>query len=151
MINTDDKSRKESEISSLYAIKRHHEEKIQELERKVKHYSQPLEVHRDKLRKVLIRIKSITDRPILITTHALMQYRDRFFPERGEDDMRNHLVTNRLINSVKVLGNGEYLSDDNEIRIICEDNKIVTVYKSNSSKEELKEHKKKIRKKYGTR
>jgi len=149
MINTDDKERKESVVSGLYAIKRHHEEKITDLERKIKHYTKPLEMHKTALKGVLTKIKKITDRPILITTHALEQYRLRFFPDSSEDDMRNHLITNRLINTVKVLGNGEYLSDDNEIRIIVEDNKIVTLFKALSTKQEMKEHKKKIRKKYG--
>jgi hypothetical protein len=117
--------RKKSKLRELYAYRSKLTEKLDELTKvKTKVDSEIDEVNK-KLAGVLKGIESIEGRGLLITTHAIIRYRERINPDATEEMIRAHLLTPQLINMVNTLGNGEYPVED--FKVIVEDNKVVTI------------------------
>jgi hypothetical protein len=140
--------KKESIVSSLYAQKRHHESKITYWKKQKKDVDENLRKHLEQLSAVEKKLEKIVGREIVITSHFISRYHERINPVSTIDDMRQHILTEQFINMTSTLGNGEYPIDDGKYRVIFEDNKLLTITKPFSG-EELREHRKVNRKKYG--
>lgn len=141
-------SEKESIVSSLYAQKRHHENKIEHWKKQEKDAGDNLRKHQEQLTAIERKLERIQGRDVLITTHFIQRYHSRVNPDSTEEDIRSHVLTDKFLNMVRTLGgSGEYPLDD-MYSVIISDFKCITITKQ-FTEEELKEHRRQKHKKYG--
>lgn len=144
-------NKKDSVLSSLYAQKRHHETKIDYWKGQSKNIEGELRKYVEQLTAIESKLEKIVDRKIYISSHAISRYRSRIGPlDATEEQIRARILTPNLQKIINTLGSGTYISDDGIVKIVLEDMKIITILKADVTKEEKREHKNKIRKKYGS-
>lgn len=117
--------RKESRLSGLYAYRQRLKDWVERKTKVVTVIQQDIEEKQQKLARVENRISIINNREMFISSHALLRFRQRIDPHATEETMRARVCTPRLLEQVKVLGNGTYPVED--FHVIIADNKIVTI------------------------
>jgi len=129
-----EKERKESKLSSLYAQRSKLQSKIEQVKKEEKRLKKELEVLQERLAGVQKGIQHLETREILITTHCIERFRERIGPlDAEESTVRTVLLTPQVREMIKVLGSGTY-PVYGTIQIAVEDNKIITVIDTNKPK-----------------
>lgn len=120
-----DEERNRSKLRELYTHKAKLVEKLKMLDKQIGELNSERDSTNRKLSGVLKGIGGIEDRGLVITTHAMLRYRERINPDATDELIRGHLITPQLLNICYILGNGTYPVDD--FQVVIEDLKIVTV------------------------
>lgn len=123
--------KKESKLSSLYAQRHKVKERLVKLEKDKEKIDVTIKHTESKLKGINKGIEYLESREVLLTTHFVARYIQRIGPAT-EEEMREHILTPQLLNMIRTLGNGTYPVHEYTVRV--EDNKLITIYQSNSKK-----------------
>lgn len=121
----DDKSK----LRHLYAKRDELKEKIARITKEKNVIDKNLTELIKKLDGIEGGIKTITRRVTVITTHFIQRWNERVCATDCENDIQKRLLTPQVKSIIKTLGNGTYDVDieDFKLRIVVEDNKLLTV------------------------
>jgi len=130
--------KKESVIRGLYAQKNKHEEKLAYWETVKKEVTANLIKYRDQIQNIDKKLERLNAREIFVTTHAIERFRERIGPiDATPQYIRDILLTAQVENMIRTLSAGTFPVNEN-IQIVVEDNKIITVINSEIPKTKKK-------------
>jgi hypothetical protein len=133
-----EKVKKESIIRGLYAQKKKHEEKISYWKGVEKEVVSNLRKHTQQLNAIEDKLERLNAREIFVTTHAIERFRERIGPINASlQYIRGILLTSQVENMIRTLTNGTFPVNEN-IQIVVEDHKVITVINSEIPKTKKK-------------
>jgi hypothetical protein len=133
-----EKVKKESIIRGLYAQKKKHEEKISYWKGVEKEVVSNLRKHTQQLNAIEDKLERLNAREIFVTTHAIERFRERIGPvDASLQYIRGILLTSQVENMIRTLTNGTFPVNEN-IQIVVEDHKVITVINSEIPKTKKK-------------